>query len=134
MKYFVQSIIMILISIIFLTGCNIDINDNAETIDGAWGSRGNYYNGCYAHYTFTSVNDSDSGVFKIIKSEVLYGAAITEAHGTYTVDYGLKTISFVYLEGGIEIVKFELKDEKLFLEGDALHNLWNASRIELIRL
>lgn len=134
MKYLTKNIIFIIISIVFISGCNIDIDDNSETIEGSWASRDNFYDGCYAYYTFGSENDSDSGVYRIVKSKVLHGDATAEDSGTYTVDYKLNTITFVSVDGETKIVEFDLEDEKLFLEGDALHNFWKASRIELRKL
>lgn len=134
MTSYTKKIIFIVVSLIFFVGCNIDIKETNDTVEGSWASRDNIYDGCYAYYSFGKENDSNIGSYKMIKSKVLYGDVKEEDTGTYNVDYKARTIVLVSFSGLKSTLDFVIEDEKLYLEGNALHEPWKASRIELRKL
>lgn len=125
---------MILLSVLVTLGCNIDIENETNTIEGSWASRDNFYDGCYALYSFSQVNDQGSGVYKSIKSKELHGVIQEEQTGTYSVDFESNTILLVNTNEQINSLGFSLEKNKLYLEGDALHSLWKSSKIELLKI
>lgn len=120
--------ILILVSILLLAGCSIDIEEKSLSIKGSWVSEDNVYDGCYAYYQF------GDGVYSIVKSRELNGSVISEEIGIYSADYKSNRVSLTSSSSITYTLDMDLESEKLFLEGDALHSLWKASRIRLLKL
>lgn len=126
---------MISVLILLAFGCSLEQEKEEYSINGNWLSGDNVYDGCYAHYKFSLGEGDYSGSYYIKKTKDIHSEALEEEYGTFVTNRD-NTMIYLTSQGGTYyelILEINSKGDKIFLGGDPLHQLWNASRIALYK-